>query len=160
MACARHLTVNTKVPVHVHQYIWFISQIDPHKACGPDNIPALVLQELAQKLTPMITHLFKQSLDSSELPLEWKSAYVTPLFKKDKRSNPSNYRPVSLTCILCKTFEHILVSQIMNHLETYQILCPNQFGFRIKHSCESQLLITIHDFSHYMNNRTQVDIGI
>ena len=48
----------------------------------------------------------------------------------------------------------------MNHLETHQILCSNQFGFRIKHSCESQLLLSIHDFSHYMNNRTQVDIGI
>ena len=61
---------------------------------------------------------------------------------------------------MCKTFEQFLVSQIMNHLETHKILCPNQFGFRIKHSCESQLLLTIHDFSHYMNNRTQVDIGI
>ena len=118
------------------------------------------MEELAQELTPMITHLFKQSLDTSELPLEWKTAYVTPIFKKDRRSDPSNYRPVSLTSIVCKTFEHILVSQIMNHLETHQILCPNQFGFRTKHSCESQLLLTIHDFSHYMNNRTQVDIGI
>ena len=48
----------------------------------------------------------------------------------------------------------------MKHLETHQILCPNQFGFRTKHSCESQLLLTIHDFSQFMNNRTQVDIGI
>ena len=92
------------------------------------------------------------------------TTYITPVFKKDKRSNPSNYQPVSLTFILCKTFKHILVSQIMNHLEPHQILCPNQlqFGFRIKHSCEShvQLLLTIHDFSHYLNNRTQVDIGI
>ena len=96
-------------------------------------------------------------MDTSELPPEWKTAYVTPIFKKDKRSDPSNYRPISF---LHKRFEHILVNQIMNHLETHQILCPNQFGFRIKHSCESQLLLTIHDFSHYMNNRTQVDIGI
>ena len=58
----------------------------------------------------MITHLFKQSLDTSELPTEWKSAYVTPVFKKDKRYDPSNYQPVSLTSILCKTFEHILYS--------------------------------------------------
>ena len=48
----------------------------------------------------------------------------------------------------------------MNHLETHHILCPNQFGFRIKPSCESQLLLTVHDFSHCMNNRTQVDIGV
>ena len=60
-----------------------LSQIDPHKACGPDNIPAKVLYELAQELTPMITHLFKQlqSVDASELPPEWKSACVTPVFK-------------------------------------------------------------------------------
>ena len=62
--------------------------------------------------------------------------------------------------ILCKIFEHILVSQIMKHLETNQILCPNQFRFRMKHSCESQLLLTIHDFSYFINNRTQVDNGI
>jgi len=62
------------------------------------------LQELAQELTPMITHLFKQSLVISELPPEWKSAYVTPIFKKDKRSDPSNYRLVSLTSGLYKSW--------------------------------------------------------
>ena len=59
------------------------------------GIPARVLQELAQDLTPMIAHLFKQSLDIGELPPEWKTTYVTSIFKKDKRSDPSNYRPVS-----------------------------------------------------------------
>ena len=48
----------------------------------------------------------------------------------------------------------------MKHLEDHEILCPNQFGFRAKHSCESQLLLIIHDFSYFMNNRTQVDVGI
>ena len=57
-----------------------LSQIDPFKACEPDNILAWVLKELALELTPMITHLFKQSLATSELPPEWKSAYITPVF--------------------------------------------------------------------------------
>ena len=142
-----------EISITEHGVFTLLSQIDPHKACRPDNIPAKILHELAQELTPMITHLFKQSLDTSELPTEWKSVYVTPVFKKDKRSDPSNYRPISLTSILCKTFEHILVSQIMKHLETHQILCPNQFGFRTKHSCESQLLLTIHDFSHAVHEQ-------
>ena len=116
----------------------------PYKANGPDNIPARVLHESVHELSPMITHFFKQSLDTGELPPEWKSAYVSPIFKKDKRADPANYRPVSLTSILCKTFEHILVSQITKHLEDHQILCPNEFGFRAKHSCESQLLLTVH----------------
>ena len=41
-----------------------------------------------------------------------------------------------------------------------QILCPNQFGFRAEHSCESQLLVTINDFAYALNNKLQVDIGI
>ena len=56
-----------------HGVFTLLSQIDPHKACGPDNIPAQVLQELAQELISMITHRFKQSLDISELPPEWKN---------------------------------------------------------------------------------------
>ena len=136
--CNLMLTLNHSLPSASYSYIF----------------PAQVLQELAQELTPMITHLFKVSLDTSELPPEWKTAYATPLFKKDERSDPSNYWPISLISILCKIFEHTLVSQIANYLETYQILCPNQFGFRTKHSCESQLLLVIHDFSNCMNNRT------
>ena len=58
-----------------------LSQQDPHKAEGPDNIPARVLKELAYDLTPILTHLFQQSLDTGELPQEWKSAFITPIFK-------------------------------------------------------------------------------
>ena len=65
---------------------------------GHDNIPAKVLKELTQELSPMIARLFKQS--TSELPPEWNSAYITSVFKKDKRSDPSNYQPVSLTSII------------------------------------------------------------
>ena len=81
-------------------------------------------------------------------------------FKKGKRSDPLNYRPISLTSIVCKIFEHIVASQVANHLETNNILCNNQFGFRTGHSCESQLLLTIDDFVCALNNKLQVDIGI
>jgi len=134
-----------------------LSQIDPHKAGGPDNIPARVLKELAYQLTPMLT---QQSLNTGNIPQQWKSAFVTPIFKKGKKYDPSNYHPVSLTSIVCKTFEHILVSHIMKHLETNNILCNNQYGFRARHSCESQLLLTVDDFACALNNRLQVDIGI
>ena len=111
-----------EINITEHGVFTLLSQIDPYKANEPDNIPARVLHELAHELSPVITHFFKQSLDTGELP------YVSPIFKKDKRADPVNYWPVSLTSILCKTFEHILVSQIMKHLEDHQILCPNQFG--------------------------------
>ena len=56
--------------------------------------------------------------------------------------------------------EHILVSQIMQHLSTYNILSDSQFGFRLKHSCKSQLLLTVNDIARAINNNKQVDAAI
>ena len=74
-----------EISITKHGVFTLLSQIDPHKVCWPNNIPAQVLQELAQELTPIITHLFKQSLDISELMPEWKSAYITTIFKKEMK---------------------------------------------------------------------------
>ena len=122
--------------------------------------PALVLKETAYEITPMLTHLFQQSLDTGDIPHDWRSARVTLIYKKGQRTDPQNYHPVSFTSIACKTLEHILSSQIMHHLESNDIICTIQFGFRNKNSCESQLLITVDDFAKALNSKKQVDIGI
>ena len=144
------------------QLIVFCSktEINPHKATGPDNVPARVLKETAPVIAPMLTHLFQQSLNTSEIPLEWKQAYVTPILKKGNKSDPKNYRPVSLTSIISKIMEHILSSQIMSYLESHNIITSTQFGFRQNHSCESQLLLTTDDFARHLDSNVQVDIGI
>ena len=80
-------------------------------------------------------------------------AYVTPIYKSGKKSDPQNYRPVSLTSVICKVMKHILTSHIMQHLEEHDILVPSQFGFSTKHSCESQLLIVTDDFAKVLNNK-------
>jgi hypothetical protein len=59
----------------------------------------------------------------------------TSVFKKGAKSKPENYRPISLTCILSKVLEHIIVSSIMNHLDNHNLLYPLQHGFRSKLSC-------------------------
>ena len=97
---------------------FYHNYIDPHKAESLDGIPACALKELAFDLAPILTHLYQQSLNTSTLPEEWKLAFITPVFKKGKRSHPLNYRPISLTSIVCKIFEHIVDNQITNHLET------------------------------------------
>ena len=68
-------------------------------------------------------------------------------FKKGSKTDPKNYRPISLTSVVCKSMEHIIVSQIMKHLDKYNILTDSQFGFRTQHSCESQLFVTINDIA-------------
>ena len=70
----------------------------------------------------------------------------------------SNYRSVSLTSIACKLLEHIVHSSIMDHFDRHQVLCDEQHGFRVKRSCESQLLITIDDIARNMEEGDQTDI--
>jgi len=76
-----------------------LQNIQQHKASGPENLPAQFLKEVAYEISPMI---FQTSLDQGSLPNIWKTANVVPIFKKGNKSDPCNYRPVSLTCICCK----------------------------------------------------------
>ena len=69
----------------------------------------------------------------------------SPVFKKGEKYDAANYRPVSLTCICCKTLEHILVSNINKHLALDSILADCQHGFRSQRSCETQLVQFVHD---------------
>ena len=73
------------------------------KAAGPDGIRPRVLKELhvSSELAPILTLLFKASLHQQSLPDIWKRANVSPIYKKGDKTNPSNYRPVSLSCISC-----------------------------------------------------------
>ena len=79
------------------------------------------------------------SLETGEIPDDWRTANVFPIFKKGEKYNPANYRPVSLTCICLKLMEHILVSNIMTHLEEHDILYQWQHCFRSKRSTKTQL---------------------
>ena len=65
-----------------------------------------VLEELGVELGPVFAHLSQQSLDKDEIPKEWSLANICPLHKKGDRALPSNYHPVSLTCVACKMLEH------------------------------------------------------
>ncbi|XP_072043590.1 uncharacterized protein [Amphiura filiformis] len=135
-----------------------LSQIKPHTACGPDNLPAYLLKECAEELAPVFTLLFKATLHQGRIPSEWKSANVTPIFKKGDKHKPENYRPISLTAsIVCKTIEHIIHSQIIHHLDNHGLLAETQFGFRKRRSCESQLLLTINDLAEGLRDKHQID---
>ena len=111
-----------------------------------DKLHPYALKATAAEISPMLTYIFQQSLCCGRLPTQWKHAYVTPVYKKGDKIDPKNYRPISLlTSVICKTMEHIIVSQLMNYLESNNILTENQFSFREHHSCESQLLVTVND---------------
>ena len=137
-----------------------LSSLNTSKAAGPDAVPCRLLKELSSELSPLLCALFRQSLDTGQLPNDWLKAYVTPVFKKGPRCAPENYRPVSLTCVPCKILEHIICKHIRNHLDEYGILSKFQHGFRYKHSCETQLLATLQDLLSARDKKHQTDLAI
>ena len=124
-----------------------LKNINHYKAPGPDNITGRLLKEGAIELSPIFTLLFNSTLHQGKIPSPWKQAHVAPVHKKNSRHDPANYRPISLTSVTCKIIEHIIYSQVINHLDSNGILTDKQFGFRKRHSCETQLLITVQDLA-------------
>ena len=137
-----------------------LEKINISKAAGPDLIPGRMLNMLAPELAPIVHAIFTQSLDTGELPRDWSLANVAPIFKKSNRGLAENYRPVSLTCITCKLFEHIVCRHIIDHVEDHKILTNIQHGFRSGRSCETQLITTTHDLLSSFNSKSQIDVAI
>jgi len=117
-----------------------LKELNPTKASGPDNLSPRVLRELSHQMTEPLTIIFQKSLNEGVVPTDWRRPNVVPVFKKGQKYLCSNYRPISLTCVISKVMEHIICSNIMCHANTHNILYPLQHGLRSRHSCESQLI--------------------
>ena len=85
-------------------------------------------------LHPLI-HILNSCIYQSNFPQQWKSARVTPLHKGGDKTNPSNYRPISVLPILSKVYERIILNTLLQHLHKNHIISDRQSGFRKNHSC-------------------------
>jgi len=84
--------------------------------------------------------------------------YIYIARKKGDRSDANNYRLISLTAVCCKILEYILYHHIAEHLNTYNVLINQQFGFRAGYSCEAQFISVVEDIQLAMDSSHQVDI--
>ena len=120
-----------------------LRNLDPTKSPGPDDIHPRVLKETASAIAPALTALYNNILTSHDIPEDWRTAIITAIFKKGAKSDPGNYRPVSLTCIICKILESIIYDAIIEHLIKNKLLSKNQYGFISKRSASLQLLAVL-----------------
>ena len=135
-----------------------LKKLNPNKAQGPDGIPAKVLSELHIELALPLSILFNKTIEKATVPIDWKEASVTALFKKGTRSDPGNYRPVSLTSITCKIIEAIIRDAIVDHMTMGGLYTECQHGFRKHRSCVTQLLEVLEDFTLKLDNKETIDV--
>ena len=118
----------------------YLKKLKANKAEGPDDIYARVLNECEKELAAPLAIIFSKSIKESKIPLDWKRANVIPIFKKGDKTKVENYRPVSLTSIVCKVLESIIKDNIVKFLEENNLIRDTQHGFRTGHSCLTNLL--------------------
>ena len=143
------------VTVDVYDVARAIQMIPDKLSQSPDGIPAYFLKRVASPILDILLHLFNLSLNLGVIPSQWRSAIIVPIHKKGSRDLPCNYRPISLTCVLCHTLEYIIAEILRSHLHSFNLLSSNQFGFLPSRSTCSQLLTVLNNwFCNYDSNIT------
>ena len=142
-------------PEKVYEYL---KKIKPDKSQGNDKIHPFVIHKCAKSFAKPISIIFQRSFDKSELPESWLEANVTPLFKKGSRSEPANYRPISLTSVICKIMEKIIKDELMQYLNKNKLINKQQHGFVFNKACNTNLLETMDTLTKLLADKESFDM--
>ena len=117
-----------------------IKKMKDNKSPGVDGIPPKLFKEIVEQISTPLAKLFNLSLEEGIFPSEWKEANITSLFKKGSRNKPDNYRPASLTSVVCKLLKTIIRDYMVEFLVKHKLINTSQHGFLKARSCLTNLL--------------------
>ena len=148
----------TTVEIKVEKVKLKLSNLKPCSAPGPDSMWPRVLQKLADVLAKPLAMIYTKLLGQGTVPPIWKKANVCPIFKKGSKTDTGNYRPVSLTCVVCKVMESVLKDAIVEHLTTNRLIRDSQHGFMAGRSCLTNLLEYLEALTKWVDEGAPVDV--
>ena len=139
------------------EIIKLLQKLDISKSSGPDNLHPMFLKELALELSEPLCTIFNASIMTNTIPNDWKKGHISALFKKGQRCLASNYRPVSLTSIICKTIEKLVRQHIIDHMKINKLFSKKQYGFISGRSTSLQLLNVIDKWTEALDQGLYID---
>ena len=140
-----------------HKVRYHLLKLKKSYTLPPDNIPAIIFQMFSYELSIPLTLLFNKYLSLGVCPNKWKLSFIVPIFKKGDPTDKKNDRPISITSIISRVFERILVEHINFYLTTNSIISESQFGFKRGKFVESQLLKCYRHWITAIDNNKFVD---
>ena len=129
-----------------------VKRIDRNKATGVDGIPIKLIKEAIDILAEPISSLVNKIIISRTIPAEFKTAVVTPTFKKGDKNNVENYRPISVLPAISKIMEYVIKDQLYEYMDKNNIMTPTQHAFKIGHSTTTCLLKLTEDIRKEIDN--------
>ncbi|CAM4512741.1 unnamed protein product, partial [Caretta caretta] len=136
----------------------YLEKLDEHKSMGLDALHPRVLMELVDVIAEPLAIIFENSWRSGEVPDDWKKANVVPIFKKGKKDDPGDNRPVSLTSVPGKIMEQVLKESILKHLEERKVIGNSQHGFTKSKSCLTNLIAFYDEITGSVDEGKAVDV--
>ncbi|GAB0182819.1 mitochondrial enolase superfamily member 1 [Grus japonensis] len=150
---------NDKLPADPEIVQDLLLHLDAYKSMGPDGIHPRVLRELADVIARPLSIMFQRSsLESGEVPVDWKLANVVPIFKKGKKEDPGSYRPVSLTSVPGKITEKIMLGVIEKHLKDNAVIGHSQHRFVRGRACLTNLVSFYDKVTHLVDQGKPADV--
>ena len=132
-------------------------ELNISKAPGPDGLHPRLLKELAAQLSEPLESIFQLSLKQGKVPNDWRKGEITAIHKKGNRRTAGNYRPVSLTCILCKIMEALVREDIITHMRDNKLFSKYQYCFINKRSTTLQLLYVLDEWTEILDQGGTID---
>jgi len=133
-----------------------MNKIKPKSSPGPDGFPPHLVKKISRSLAYPLSAIYTSFMSVGKVPLEWKRAFVTPIFKGGLASDPSNYRPVSLTSIFSKIMERVVVVELLDYCRKHGLISRQQHGFLSKRSTVTNLLECTNDWTFALMNHRSV----
>jgi len=132
-------------------------------AAGPDGLPSWFIKLAAPGLALPVSHLFNLSIMQSHVPLQWKCANITPIPKVPLPKSCSDYRPISLTPILCRVIEKLIIKTLIYPSismpnSTISDSLADQFAFRPTGSTSAALIYLLHTVSDLLEIHPYVHV--
>lgn len=136
-----------------------LKKTNGNKAKGPDGIHPRLLRECSSELAVPVSLIIRKSLDLGLVPALWLLGSLCPIYKKGDILDPLNYRPVSLTSVICKLCEKLVRKVVVEHLEENKLIYDGQHGFRGRRSTLTNLLTYMETLTAAVDNQIPVDVN-